>query len=85
MKSEETENDGSNDGKNECSIIDETEDIDRSLNKLSQDDPKLIQTLKDKYLIGPNNKPLNLRRPPSNKLLKGQFGQPEYLDENFFK
>jgi hypothetical protein len=70
---------------NECSVIDKTEVIDWSLNDLRQDDPKLIQILKEKYLIGPNNKALNLTHPPSNKALEGQFGQPLYLDENIFK
>ncbi len=72
----------------ECSIIDENieiEDIDWSLNQLSQDDPKLIQILKEKYLIRPNNKPLNLTRMPSKNVLNGQYGQPVILDEKIFR
>ena len=63
----------------------ETEEIDWSLNDLSQDDPKLIQILKDKYLIRPNNKPLNLTNPVSSKTLKGQYGQPMLIDERYFR
>ena len=63
----------------------ETEEIDWSLNDLSQDDPKLIQILKEKYLIRPNNKPLNLTNPVSSKTLKGQYGQPMLIDERYFR
>jgi hypothetical protein len=72
----------------ECPVIDETieiEKIDWSLNKLRQDDPRLIQVLKEKYLIQPNNKPLNLTRMPSKNVLQGQYGQPLILDETFFR
>ena len=63
-QSKEAESDDLNSG-SECSIIDENieiEEIDWSLNELSQDDPILIQILREKYLIRPNNKPLNLTR-----------------------
>jgi hypothetical protein len=63
----------------------EIEEIDWSLNDLSQDDPKLIQILKEKYLIQPNKKPLNLTNPPSSNKLKGQYGQPIFLDEKYFR
>ena len=72
----------------ECSIIDENieiEEIDWSLNELSQDDPILIQTLREKYLIQPNNKPLNLTRMPGKNVLRGQYGQPVVLDEKLFR
>ncbi len=73
----------------DCSISNdnniETEEIDWSLNDLSQDDPKLIQILKEKYLVRPNNKPLNLTHPVSSKTLKGQYGQPMLIDEQYFR
>ena len=58
-------------------------DIDKSLNELRQDDPKLINILKDKYLIPPSNMPYNFSE--SNVDLKGQFGQPEYVVNTFFR
>jgi hypothetical protein len=72
----------------DCSISNdniETEEIDWSLNDLSQDDPKLIQILKQKYLVRPNKKPLNLTHPVSSKTLKGQYGQPMLIDEQYFR
>jgi len=63
----------------------EIEEIDWSLNELSQDDPKLIQILKEKYLIQPNKKLLNLALSPSSNNLKGQYGQPMFLDETYFR
>ena len=59
--------------------------IDWSLNDLSQDDPRLIKLLQEKYLIEPNKKALNLTLPMSASLLKGQFGQPYELDKQFFR
>ena len=37
--------------------------IDPSLNELDQDDPRLIQILKDEYLIPPSEEPYNLKSP----------------------
>ncbi len=52
-------------------------EIDWSLNELDQDDPKLIQIIKEKYLIPPSDKPYNFSQTPDNKLdLSGQHDQP---------
>jgi hypothetical protein len=86
--SEEKDCDDQLNNEKECLISNEnieTEDIDWSLNDLNQDDPKLIQILKDKYLIGPNNKTLNLAHPVSSRTLKGQYGQPMLIDEKYFR
>ena len=61
------------------------ETIDLSLNNLDQDDPSLIKILRDKYLIKPSKKELNLNNPMSSKTLNGQFGQPFELDEKHFR
>ena len=48
-------------------------DIDEELNYLEQDDPRLVEAVRDSYLLRPSNKPLNLgKRIP---WLDGQFGQ----------
>ena len=61
------------------------ETIDLSLNNLDQDDPRLIKILRDKYLIKPSIKALNLNNPMSSNTLNGQFGQPFELDEKHFR
>ena len=61
------------------------ETIDLSLNDLDQDDPSLIKILRDKYLIKPSKKELNLNNPMSSNTLNGQFGQPFELDEKHFR
>jgi len=63
----------------------EDEILDYSLNDLDQADPKLIEVLRQKYLIKPNGKPLNLSVPISSNLLKGQYGQSFFLEESYFK
>ena len=60
--------------------------LDYSLNLYNQADPKLIEALQHhQYLRRPNGKPLNLTKPTSSKNLGGQFGQPYFLDEKYFK
>ena len=56
--------------------------IDKSLNDLRQDDPKLIQILREKYLIPPSSLPYNFSDPYPN--LQGQFGQAKYVAQTFF-
>ena len=72
------------DSKMGCPELDE-EVLDYSLNELDQADPKLIDILQQRYLIKPTGKPLNLSVPVSNKLLKGQYGQPFFLEDKYFK
>jgi hypothetical protein len=55
-----------------------------SLNGLKQDDPALIEVLKNEILIPPDGKELNMLGPMSSKRLGGQFGQP-YLVENYLQ
>ena len=57
--------------------------IDESLNGLRQDDPTLIQILKDKYLVPPSSLPYNFSDPDAN--LQGQFGQAKYVATTFFQ
>ena len=58
--------------------------IDESLNGLRQDDPKLIQLIRDHYLIPPSNLPYNFSNPDLPKL-QGQFGQAKYVADTFFR
>ena len=61
-------------------------DIDWSLNDLEQTDPKLIDIIRTKYLIGPENpvKAYNFTDRKSKKLLTGQFGQAATIDDEIF-
>ena len=59
--------------------------IDITLNDLSQDDPFLVKLIRERYLIEPSKKAINLTKPASTETLKGQFGQPIFLDEGHFK
>ena len=71
----------------ECSIKDQVleEDIDWALNDLSQDDPELVRIVKERYLIKPSKKPINLTKPATAKTLQGQFQQPILLDAEYFR
>merc|ERR1719360_139028 len=52
------------------------------LQGLEQDDPKLIQALKERVLIAPNPKAkLNMTKPLTQKFLRGQYGQPLEIEE----
>ena len=60
--------------------------IDEELQTLRQDDPKLIQIIKEKYLHPPSSMPYNL----SNTRMRldwmdGQFGQAKIVEDEFFK
>ena len=59
----------------ECSIKDQVleEDIDWALNDLNQDDPELVRIIREKYLIKPSKKAINLTKPATAKFLQGQF------------
>jgi hypothetical protein len=52
-----------------------------SLNGLKQDDPALIEVLKNEILIPPDGKQLNMLGPMSTKRLKGQYEQPYHAEE----
>ena len=52
-----------------------------SLTGLVQDDPILIEAIKNKVLIPPSSKPLNLTYSVSMKNLNGQFSQPKTVEE----
>ena len=68
----------------ECPKLKE-EFLDPSLNLLSQEDPKLVEVLKERYLMKPNGKKLNLTDPANMKNLGGQHGQPYLLEDKYFK
>ena len=68
----------------ECPKLKE-EFLDPSLNLLSQEDPKLVEILKERYLMKPNGKKLNLTDPANMKNLGGQHGQPYLLEDKYFK
>ena len=71
--------------RSECPKI-EDEVLDYSLNFYDQVDPKLIEVLQQqRYLTRPSGKTLNLTNPLSAKNLGGQFGQPYFLDDKYFK
>ena len=57
--------------------------INESLNELRQDDPKLINILRDQYLIPPSTLPYNFSNNELN--LKGQFGQANFVYKHFFR
>ena len=56
--------------------------IDNSLNEFRQDNPKLINILKEHYMIPPSKMPYNFSR--TNINLDGQFGQAAYIGNTFF-
>ena len=45
------------------------------LNGMKQDDPELIQIIKEEILVPPDGAKLNLTYEPSAKAIKGQYGQ----------
>ena len=55
------------------------------LNGLDQEDPVLIQALKDRVLIAPDKKSINLTYSVSMKNLNGQFSQPKTVEEILMK
>ena len=59
--------------------IEEVGVIDESLNNLEQDDPKLVQILKEKYLIPPSQEAYNFSK-KAHLDLRGQFGQPLLIE-----
>ena len=53
--------------------------IDWTLNKLEQDDPKLVEAVRDIYLVSPSKAPYSWKVEDaglSDRLLAGQYGQP---------
>ena len=56
--------------------------IDETLNLLHQDDPLLIDMLRDKYLIPPSDLPYNFS--DASPKLNGQFNQPLYIKNTFY-
>ena len=71
----------------ECTVKNKisADHIDMSLNDLDQGDPVLVNLIRERYLIEPSKKAINLTKPASAETLKGQFGQPIFLDENHYK
>lgn len=57
-------------------------EIDESLNNLEQDDPKLIEAIKTKYLIPPSKEMYNFTN-KGNMNFGGQYGQPLIIDKMF--
>lgn len=73
---------------NECSTgLDEGVEelrIDESLNEYDQEDERLIEILKNEYLVSPDSKKsIFLSQKPSSKSLGGQFGQPYEIDDMY--
>lgn len=68
----------------DCNDIDEKLTIDWSLNELKQDDPKLIQIIKDKYLIPPSTEEYNFTVPVNELNYGGQYTQPTTIDRQIF-
>lgn len=58
--------------------------IDYSLNGLDQEDPILIQAIKERFLVPPNpKKKLKLQQKLTADILYGQYGQPAEVDKIF--
>ena len=83
QSSNESENETCDKKSEKCDDGMEEGFIDWALNDLEQDDPKLIEILKERYLIPPpsKDKKLNLYGNASPSHLRGQFGQPFKVDE----
>ena len=63
-------------------IVENSGFIDSTLNDLEQDDPRLIEAIKTRFLVRPPNRnfsKLHLSGP--NPKLDGQFGQPLEIDK----
>ena len=58
-------------------------DIDTSLNELQQDDPRLIEIIKNHYLHPPSRLEYNFSHYQPD--LNGQFSQPTYIADTFFE
>ena len=56
--------------------------IDPSLNGLVQDDPFLINTIKEHYIVPPSNAPQNLSMVSND--IEGQFGQATYIAKSIY-
>lgn len=56
--------------------------IDPSLNGLVQDDPVVINTLKEHYILPPSKAPYNLSMVSND--FRGQFGQAMYIANNIY-
>ena len=77
----------------EKSVIPNEIIIDESLNELSQDDPRLIKILKEKYLVPPSKDDYNLpinndewdayahEEEKAYPMTFGQYGQPRAIDK----
>ena len=67
---------------NEKGVCDKEEvEIYSELNGLNQNDPKLIEALKNNILLKPKQAKLNLKHSPSPKFLRGQYGQPYEVED----
>ena len=56
-------------------------DINNTLSCLRQDDPVLIELIRNHYLYSPSNLPYNFTA--ENVNIEGQFGQPRKIAESF--
>ena len=65
-----------------CAMKRTSLDIDNSLNSLHQDDPRLIEIIKNHYLYPPVYKDYGFSR--KNPALEGQFRQASYIANTFF-
>ena len=60
--------------------------IDEELQMMRQDDPKLIQIIKNNYLHPPSIMPYNLSNTRKRlDWMDGQFGQAKIVEDEFFK
>ena len=74
-------NDSNTCSKDSC-YIEEGVPIHWDLTGLHQNDPKLIEAIKNKVLWPiPISKKLNLYKPPTISNIKGQYGQPLIIEE----
>ena len=62
------------------------ENIDESLNHLEQDDPLLVEAVRERHLIAPSTEPYNWGKygqAPHERKLSGQFNQAKFVEGMF--
>lgn len=69
-------------------VAEVADNIDYSLNVMEQDDPRLIEAIRERFLMppppDPKKRPRRLaQKATSAKALQGQHGQPHYVDSLF--
>ncbi len=64
-----------------CIAHEISDDIDEALNDLDQDDPDLVEAIRQYHVSPPSKFPYNLERKLNLQNLAGQFAQAKFVDE----